>query len=428
MNIKAIIPAGLTEITVNGLHQWDYGRKLEIHSSDLPALIEVHFACAGMTEAVVRSCSVKNGVATAAIPDRCLEQTTPITAWVYALDGSSGATTAKINLVIEPRTRPCPSQEIPEDIADKYTEAVGAMNAAVEAFTEDMNEAVASVAAGNVTVARAIADANGNNIPNTYAKISEVIGEQLNTDICAKVKELTAAYKIGTYIFRLGGANYETDDNGQPVNLPVSAYKYSFATIYAYGNSARVYLWGNPWAVTPIYYRTYKGDEDKWSEWIEVVDSANIGNHTTNLVQRADMVYSMKKTLSSVQLDTEYVLGTMPADLWGDGGSYIDPDESVLKVVVRLHDPDVEMTASSGTNATKQAYQLQGFWWNPDNIIDTHEYRHYLATAVIWRTDSDVRIKFTSMQCLSLNSGEAWGVDDVDSMTVRVDFHRAVTK
>ena len=77
MNIKAIIPSGQTEITVNGLHQWDYGQTLEICSNDLPAVIEVHFACSGMTEAVVRSCSSyeKDGIqtATAIIPDRCIE-------------------------------------------------------------------------------------------------------------------------------------------------------------------------------------------------------------------------------------------------------------------------------------------------------------------------------------------------------------------
>lgn len=419
MNIKAIIPAGLTEITVHGLHQWDYGRKLEIHSPDLPAIIEVHFACAGMTEAVVRSCSVTNGVATAAIPDRCLEQTTPITAWVYELDGASGVTTAKINLVIEPRIRPCPSQEIPEDIADKYTEAVGAMNAAVN-----------SVATGNVTVARAIADGNGNNIPNTYAPQADVYGTVLYTDLLAKVKELVAMRTARSYLFKLGGSGYETDDNGNPVNLPSVRYTYSFVTIYTYYDAARVYLWGCTWDTTPLCYGFYQDvDGGKWSGWQEVIDSKNIGTHTSHLANRADMVYSMKRTLSNVQLNTEYAIGTMPDDLWGDGGNYIDPNESVLQVVVRPHSADIEMTASSGTNATKQNYQLHGLQWDTSNLVEA-DCKRYVAIATLWRMGSQVRFKISSY-CIIKDDGAYQFIGtagaNLGDMTVRVDFHRAIT-
>lgn len=134
MNLKAIIPYGQAEITVNGLHQWDYGRKLEIHSLDMQTLaeVEVHFACVGMEEAVVRSCSVTDGVAIAAIPDKCLEQTTPITAWVYEIADTTGFTTKQITLPIIARTRPSAAEEIPVKISDKYTEAVTAMNEAVD--------------------------------------------------------------------------------------------------------------------------------------------------------------------------------------------------------------------------------------------------------------------------------------------------------
>lgn len=151
MNIKAIFPSGASELIVHGLHQWDYGRKLEIHADDLPALIEVHFACAGMTEAVVRSCAVVQGVAEATIPDQCLEQTTPIVAWVYEVGASSGATTKTITLTVIQRARPQPGGTIPPSISDKYTEMVGAVN-------EQLN----ALKAGNVTVSRALtADSAG---------------------------------------------------------------------------------------------------------------------------------------------------------------------------------------------------------------------------------------------------------------------------
>lgn len=127
MSIKVIFPPGATRLSVNGLHQWDYGRKIEIHADDLPPLVEVHFACDGMEEAVVRSCAVIDGVAEAAVPDQCLEQTTPVTAWVYEVGETSGETVKTIILPITPRTKPQPGATVPQDVSDKYTEAVAAM-------------------------------------------------------------------------------------------------------------------------------------------------------------------------------------------------------------------------------------------------------------------------------------------------------------
>ena len=145
MSLKAFIPSGQKALTVNGLHQWDYGQKLEIHDDDLPALIEVHFACVGMAEATVRSCNVVQGVAVAAIPDQCLEQTAPITAYIYEVGEDSGATIKAIVLTVSPRPRPQPAGPVPTVLSDKYTELIAAVN-----------EQVAALKAGNVTVARAL--------------------------------------------------------------------------------------------------------------------------------------------------------------------------------------------------------------------------------------------------------------------------------
>lgn len=128
MNLIANIPAGKAGITVNGLHQWDYGRKLEIHDADLPSLVEVHFAYAGMKEAVVRSVSATNGVAIATIPDKCLEQNTPVFAWVYIIDGTAGFTTKTVVMPVEARIKPEPGATVPEEFSDKYTEFITAAN------------------------------------------------------------------------------------------------------------------------------------------------------------------------------------------------------------------------------------------------------------------------------------------------------------
>ena len=145
MGLKAFIPAGQTALTVNGLHQWDYGRKLEIHDDSLPALIEVHFAFGGMKDAIVRSCSVLQGVAETTIPDLCLEQTAPITAYIYEVGENSGATTKVIVLTVTPRPRPQIAGALTPTISDKYTELMGAVN-----------EQVNALKTGNVTVSKAL--------------------------------------------------------------------------------------------------------------------------------------------------------------------------------------------------------------------------------------------------------------------------------
>lgn len=144
MNLIAIFPSGATELTVNGLHQWDYGRKLEIHAQDLPAIVEVHFACPGMDEAVVRVGSAVNGSVTVAIPNRCLEQSAPIAVWVFEVGETYGQTIKTLTLNILARTRPQTAEAIEPEIADKYTEAVDAMT-----------EAVDDIKNGNVTAKKA---------------------------------------------------------------------------------------------------------------------------------------------------------------------------------------------------------------------------------------------------------------------------------
>lgn len=197
MNLLAIIPSGQTEITVNGLHQWDYGRLLEIRSNDLPALIEVHFACSGMDEAVVRTCASVDGVVTAAIPDSCLEQTTPIVAWVYELNnsGSSGQTIMTIKLPIMARPKPAPRGSVPTTVSDQYTELISSVNAVKDELIDSVNTAIDGIAEGNVTVQRAIKDGDGNVIKDTYLTKSGV--ESPNSKVDQADNAINAGYALG---------------------------------------------------------------------------------------------------------------------------------------------------------------------------------------------------------------------------------------
>lgn len=146
MAIKVTIPAGKEAVTVSGLFQWDYGQVLDIECTDIGSeIVEVHFACSNMSEAIVRPCSFSNGVGTVTIPDQCLEQTTPITAWIYKIAGSAGHTVKTITLPITARTRPSiVRDEIPQEFIDKYTELI-----------TEINEAVENLESGNVTANKA---------------------------------------------------------------------------------------------------------------------------------------------------------------------------------------------------------------------------------------------------------------------------------
>ena len=132
MAIKAIFSAGVDTLTVSGLHQWDYGQKLEIHGLGLPAMIEVHFACLNMAEAHVRIGTTADGVTTVAIPDGCLEHDTPLRAWVYVVDATSGRTERTIMLPIAARTKPQGAESRPPFVADEYAETLEQINTTVD--------------------------------------------------------------------------------------------------------------------------------------------------------------------------------------------------------------------------------------------------------------------------------------------------------
>lgn len=145
MAIKVTFKQGQTEAKATPLHQWDYGQVLEIESSDLPAVFEVHFACQGMNEATVRSCTAVGGIGTVVVPDRCLEQSTTITAWVYAIQGTTGTTIKTITIPVVARTRPSRGDEvIPPETTDRYNELIS-----------EVNEVVGELTNGNVTAAKA---------------------------------------------------------------------------------------------------------------------------------------------------------------------------------------------------------------------------------------------------------------------------------
>lgn len=193
MNVKAVFPEGVYEIFVNGLHQWDYGQKLEIEAEELPAMIEVHFACPSMTEAIVRTCAVNtgSGTATVTIPDICLEQSAPITAWIYQLGGSSGATVKVIKMIVTPRPRPASGNDVDVIESSKYAELISAVN-----------NQVANLKAGGVVVNKALRAENSDYATNAT--------HSTNSDYATRAEFASEDISKGTIEARLSSLGFKS--------------------------------------------------------------------------------------------------------------------------------------------------------------------------------------------------------------------------
>lgn len=145
--LKVRFGAGETTATADSsLYQWDYGQHVEVEADDLPAIIEAHFTCDGMEDAVVQSCSVISNVATIPIPDVCLESGTNIKAWIFEItDSTHGRTSKEFTIPVIQRKKPRESRELEHEFTDAYTELLG-----------EINEAIAALQRGDVVAARAL--------------------------------------------------------------------------------------------------------------------------------------------------------------------------------------------------------------------------------------------------------------------------------
>lgn len=128
--ININIPSGVDHVTIPGLTQWDKGQKLAIQYDGMPSLFEVHFATkasaySGTTaeEALIVFPTVEDGVAVVDVPNKLLQQTQNLVAYVYEIDGDSvGETTKTIDLPLV--TRPMPADFTPEVDEDSVQDQI----------------------------------------------------------------------------------------------------------------------------------------------------------------------------------------------------------------------------------------------------------------------------------------------------------------
>lgn len=224
MSIKVILPSNKTEASATPLFQWDYGQILEIEASDIGSEVcEVHFACSGMSEAIVRPCSFSAGVGTVPIPDQCLEQTTPITAWIYRIHDTNGYTWKAIKIPVVTRTRPSCNRDIPQEVTNRYTELITEVNEAVNALengTVVAAEATHANTANSATSATNAANANHATEADQAKHATTADGDANGRSLvdCLRWDENGSGYKeydettdllsSGLYAFRLVGDDH----------------------------------------------------------------------------------------------------------------------------------------------------------------------------------------------------------------------------
>ncbi len=151
MALKITFPVGESIVTVRGLYQWDYGQVLEIECNEIGSeILEAHFACPNMAEAIVRTCTFSSGFGTVTIPDECLEQTSAVTVWLCRVDETQRHTIKAITLPLTTRTRPSNTRDIPADYTDTYGQLIREVN---EAINDLENGIITAANAGHASTA-----------------------------------------------------------------------------------------------------------------------------------------------------------------------------------------------------------------------------------------------------------------------------------
>ena len=139
---------------VEGLTQWDRGQKLEIVGLNLPSSVEIHFAQKDDEDATPVVGSTMDGVTQVDIPDRMLQFSETIHAYIYLSDKSFGETIFTIHLPIRERNRPStyfadpnpdnPFGQLVEQVSQYTEQAAGYAEEAkksLDQITKDLDEA-----------------------------------------------------------------------------------------------------------------------------------------------------------------------------------------------------------------------------------------------------------------------------------------------
>lgn len=150
--ITASFPNGERTATTRGLYQYDYGQVLRFDGLDLPQAYEVHFSDKPYSGEATTQIGNADGVT---IPDAYLLKSGYVYAWVFLHTGEDdGETRYTVKIPVAGRSKTIPAQPDPVQ-QDAITEAIAALNSAVEQTAQDAESASASAESAAQSAAEA---------------------------------------------------------------------------------------------------------------------------------------------------------------------------------------------------------------------------------------------------------------------------------
>lgn len=162
---------GLHVSRTRSLYQYDYGQLLQITGVELPFAYEVHFATSDTGGDSITQIGNEDGVI---IPDELLTLGVPLYAFIYLhTDEEDGETVYQIIIPVKPR--PAITNQEPTPVQqDAITQAIAALDAAVEQTGEDVQTTAENVQ-------RAQEARSGAELAQTLAEAAQAASEAAQT-------------------------------------------------------------------------------------------------------------------------------------------------------------------------------------------------------------------------------------------------------
>lgn len=144
LNVITAAFGGMREVTTARLWQWDYGQVLKITGLNLPTAFEVHFSNSKERGTSKTQIGQDSQVT---IPDEYLTSGADVYAFIYLHEGETdGETEYRIKIPVKERPQPTDVEPTPQEQSE-ITQAIAALNTAVEKTAADVTSADASAQA-----------------------------------------------------------------------------------------------------------------------------------------------------------------------------------------------------------------------------------------------------------------------------------------
>lgn len=160
MGMSNVVTVDLTSRTIvrtASLYQYDYGQIIKFEGVELPVAYEVHFSNSDQIGTAKAQIGNSDGVL---IPDEYLLTGQPVYVWIFLHTGTEdGETEYKCIIPVNKRAQKEDTEPTPVE-QDIITQAIAALNTAVESTSTDAESAMSSAAAAAVSEQNAAGSAS----------------------------------------------------------------------------------------------------------------------------------------------------------------------------------------------------------------------------------------------------------------------------